>query len=79
MKQRTRAILASSGAFLVAFLAYGGLIEARRVVLERVEIPGDGPRLLVAQISDVNFDGIGPRERRVREILHREVNQSPRR
>jgi predicted MPP superfamily phosphohydrolase len=58
---------------LGAVLVYGGCFEARRVVLERVVVPGAGPRLRIGQISDVDFRRTGVRERRARDLMRDEV------
>ena len=39
------------------------------MVLDEVALPGEGPRIRVAQISDVDFGGIGVRERQAQRML----------
>jgi predicted MPP superfamily phosphohydrolase len=59
---------------VAGLLAYAGGYEVRHVVLERVVLPGGGPHLVIGQISDVDFRGLGVRERRAREILQTRVH-----
>ena len=39
------------------------------MVLEEVDLPGEGERLRLVQISDVDFGGIGARERRAAALI----------
>lgn len=59
---------------VVGLLAYAGGYEVRHVVLEHVVLPGAGPHLVIGQLSDVDFRGLGARERRAREILETRVH-----
>jgi predicted MPP superfamily phosphohydrolase len=53
----------------VGFLLYTGGWETRHVVLEEVDLPGEGERLRLVQISDIDFGGIGVRERRAAALI----------